>query len=421
MMFSFLYDICLAFWMFFMLPKWLYKMRKGDRFSFREQLGIKISNFNTPCISGKKIWICAPSVGEVKAIIPLIHELKATIPHLCIFLSTFSKAGYELGKSELSNLVVHFRMPLDFSWTIKRIYRLMQPELVLSVETGFWYHFIRYAPKFILINGKISYDSFKKFSYFSFVSDKIFERVGLFCLQNETYAERFLKLGVPAHKIAITGNLKWDQQPSQIALDEWKKTIGFSSESIFVTIASTHEKEEEMLLSALDEWFHQSHHVKILLAPRHPERFKQVAQWLSNKKIPFQRLSEIQKSPIHCDSSKIILIDQMGVLAPCFQISKLAILGGSFIDHIGGHNIFEPIVMGTPVIFGPFMHNQEEMVELILKTGAGKQVRLDQLSTCVSQVLEDPLFVEMKDSGSRLKESVKGSTARTLEKIVSFF
>jgi 3-deoxy-D-manno-octulosonic-acid transferase len=237
-------------------------------------------------------------------------------------------------------------------------------------------------------------------------------------VQSQLYKERFEKMGIDPSKIVVTGNLKFDAAPTLMSPEEkarWQEELGLSPQDPLLVIGSTHAPEEEWILAALDPHLREIPTLKILIVPRHPERFASVKEHLLSR--GFSSLSYTQRSS-KTGNERIILIDTMGLLHRCYELATLAIVAGSFIDTVGGHNIFEPISLGIPVLFGPHMHSQPDLVPLILEKKAGIQVTLQQLPSQTKELLQNPSLRNTYAQACRsLSIQVQGSARRTLEKI----
>ncbi|NDE82082.1 MAG: hypothetical protein EB051_00490 [Chlamydiia bacterium] len=232
--------------------------------------------------------------------------------------------------------------------------------------------------------------SFIRFSKIPGFFRKILGSLDLLCVQNQEYRSRFVSLGANPSSVAVTCNIKLDTDIR--AFDSLEKQvlrerIGLQEGDFVITVASTHEGEEELILSQIYPLCLARPNVKILLVPRHPHRFAEVKALLQTKKIPcfIYSASESVKGAV----PQVVLIDQMGMLIDCYQISQLSIVGGSFIDKVGGHNICEPIVLGVPVFFGPFMFSQKDLRDLSLSFQAGKQIQIQDLGFAVSAFMDD--------------------------------
>ena len=406
-MLKLLYNAALFLFILLMLPKWLWELlrhRKHTR-SLRDKLGLNPFTF-TP--TKPVIWIHSISVGETKAVAPLVALIQEKVPHFSIVLSIITETGFEEAKRSLKNIAHTFYLPFDFSWIMRRLYRKLKPELLILVEGDFWFNLIQDAPHVALVNGKLSEKSLARFRAVPFFSKPLFRKLDLLCVQSDRFQERFKGLGVDEAKIVVTGNLKFDQPLPHSDKEVWQKKLGLQPHDRVLVIGSTHETEEENLLTALNPLLQQFPNLKIVLAPRHPERFASIAALLKKQGIPFALFS--QGAPF----GQLLLIDAMGVLAHAYQFAEIAIVGGSFVTHVGGHNIFEPAALGVPVLFGPYMEAQKDLVELVVGAGAGRQVTLQEVAPTVSAWLRDPP-VEMQRAGKALREAMHGATLRTWE------
>jgi 3-deoxy-D-manno-octulosonic-acid transferase len=413
----FLYDALLILGLILSSPMILWKMIKYKKYrhNFLDRLG-----FRRPSLSlkGPCVWVHAVSLGETKAATALIKQIQKERPDLPIVFSSSTETGLQEGKKNLAMLAAHFLLPLDFSWTMKALAKQINPQLLILVESDFWYNLISSVKTVVLINGKISERSTRRFKFFSFFTKRIFSLFKLLCVQSDLYKKRFTSLGIPSHQIVSTGNLKLDQVIPVINLEKGREQFGLTLQDRVITLGSTHHPEEEELLEALDPLFSQFPHLKILLVPRHPERFSSVTALLEKKGLPFARYSD-PRFLSQAKQAQVIFIDAMGLLETCYQLSEIAVVGGSFISHVGGHNIFEPVSVGVPVLFGPHMQAQKELVDLALSYKVGHQVTLLTLPQIVKSFLEAPPL-SMHQRALELTKKMQGSTQRTWDNIRPF-
>ncbi len=409
MLFSFFYNLALFFLALLALPKLLYQLifLKKYRSSFAQRFGFHFPQIDKG--NQKLVWIHAVSVGETKAIAALAKLIKDS--GAILLISSITETGHAEAKRSIPFADYFVFLPFDFSWIIKPIVKGVKPDLVICSETDIWYNFLKSAKKNkasnILVNGKISERSFKGLQVFSFFSKKLFGLLDLLAVQNEEYKQRFEQLGVNPNLLNVTGNLKLDEKIEINSTDTIIDTLGLTKEDFVIVLGSTHAPEEKLILKKLQTLFHTYPKIKILVVPRHPERFDSVASIIAAHDPDYGRLSR-------GTTGKIILIDTMGLLKSCLQIANLAIIGGSFVPGIGGHNITEPAQYGVPVLFGPFMHNQPDFPEIILKNRAGEQITLDQLSHTVQNLFENPQKLQkMGLEGKNLLTRMQGSTQAT--------
>jgi 3-deoxy-D-manno-octulosonic-acid transferase len=400
------------------LPKILLQWSKY-RHHARDRLGF---NLPKPPAKGPVIWIHAVSFGETRAVLPLYKQLRKSYPDHSIVISSTTETGHNEAKKILPDADAHFLLPLDFSWNMRRLCKRLKPKLLILVESDFWYQLLKAVKeqrgKIALVNGKISEKSAKRFKLFRFFAKRLFGLIDCFCVQNEHYATAFKEIGVDPAKITVTGNIKLDAAFPKLSPQEkaeWKQNLGITATDRVLVIGSTHEPEEEWLFGALDRVWEQIPELKVIIVPRHPERFAHVAKHLRQRGLSVIAYSErAQKTGLE----RVVLIDAMGLLNTCYQLAEVAIVGGSFASHVGGHNIFEPAAVGVPVLFGPHMHDQPDLVRLILSAHAGQQLTLPELPGALLDLLNNPeKRLETSQHGLNLSEQARGATQRTYEKI----
>jgi 3-deoxy-D-manno-octulosonic-acid transferase len=351
-----------------------------------------------------RVWIHAVSLGETKAVKALVELIQKELPLSTIVFSTTTETGQKEAKTNLKAIKKTFFLPLDFSFLMKKIVQLIQPDLFILVETDFWFNLLqelkRNHAKIAVVNGKISTTSYKRFTKFKKFSKALFNSVDQFCLQSDTDKLRFLDLGVSNEKIVVTGNMKFDIE----SVIKNREDLKFPRMRKLVTIASTHENEEAMILKELEKLDHDKE-LTFLIAPRHPERFNKISELLKKQNISFKTISEEGNG-----LEKVVLVNQMGIMDECYAHSKAVIMGGSFVDYVGGHNIYEAARHGIPVLYGPHMHKQESIVNSLKKHQIGKQIPLNKLSETLENLLKAP---PSQHSIEVLKSEVEGATKRS--------
>ena len=406
-MFYLIYNFILHFLGVLFLPKFLFCLlfRGKYRSSFGSRLG-----FDFPVIEGDfVIWVHAVSVGEVRAVSGLIKKLCLEHPDAVIILSCITETGYAEGLRSVSGVDHHVYLPLDLSYIVRPIVRRVSPDIVVICETDFWWNFLSEArdvgAELILVNGKVSQRSLNRYCKLPIVANSFFSIFRYFCVQNSVYEERFKKVGVPKNKLFVTGNLKFDDEYVVLQDEElfrWRKDLGLSSDDKVVVIGSTHDPEEIQLLNIMKDVWTEFPSLRVLLLPRHPERFDYVRSIIKD--------------------DRVILIDKMGCLREVYQLADIAIVGGSFITTVGGHNILEPVKYNVPVLFGPYMYSQPGMEELVLEYGAGVKMELSRVGENVLNLLKNEKLREaMGEAGKHLFEDVQGSVEKTfsiVEKVI---
>jgi len=417
-MFFVIYEILLYLVALLSVPKLLYSLvvLKKYRHSLLPRLG-----FGLPPLQKKGrfcIWVHAVSVGETKAVAPLVKKLREQSPNAFIIISSITETGHEEAKRSLPFADRYLFLPFDFSWLVGRIIRKAEPDLVMITETDFWLNFQRAAKKsgakVVLVNGKISLRSLHRHQKIPFIAKYLFSSFDLLCMQSSLYMERFAAMGLPKEKMVVTGNLKLcDEYPHFTPQERaaFKKKMGFGNDDSVVVIGSTHAPEEELLMLELRKVWEKEPQMKVILVPRHPERCPEIIAVLKEEKRSFVLYSQISDKD---GGERVVLVDTMGVLRQCYQIADLAIVAGSFTPKIGGHNILEPCWYGVPVLCGPYMFSQPEFLELLLEFGAGEQLPMDQVGDRALSLLQNPYSSrEMGDAGVRAVHSAKGAVDQT--------
>lgn len=412
MIFSFFYDLILSV---LCLPSFAYSYFFKNKYkaSLKQRFG-----FGFPMIDKKNkplIWIHAVSVGETRAIASLAKMLKEDYT---LLISSITETGFDEAKRAIAFADYHVFLPLDISFIIKPILKRVKPDFVLISETDLWFQFLKASKsngaKVMLVNGKVSARSAKRLEWVPFFCKKLYGLIDFFSVQNKIYFERFLSLGVGADKIAVIANLKFDEEFfgfEKQELELFKKRIGIDSKAKVLVVGSTHDPEEKMILKLLKPIFEKHPDLKVLIVPRHPERFDEVEKELILQKVGYCRYCKTE----NCNE-KVVLIDAMGLLRKCYSVATVAIVGGSFTRKIGGHNILEPLAYKVPVLFGPYMHSQPDFLDVVLTHQAGLQVEEEELAEVINDLLDNSerRFL-LGDSGFKLISQFRGSTKLTLD------
>ncbi|MDJ0651793.1 MAG: 3-deoxy-D-manno-octulosonic acid transferase [Simkaniaceae bacterium] len=398
-----LYDSALSLLFVIALPKLLYDyLFKGK---YRKSLTARISPVVPRVVKKPIIWLHAVSVGETKALSTLVPHIRKTYPGAFIYVTTISETGQEEAKKRIPDADSIGYLPLDFSWIMKSFVRKLNPTLLVLVEGDYWFNLIREVKckgaKIFVVNGNLSEKSLKRYLAIPFFSRQIFSSIDHFCIQGESYVERFSKLGIPTENLKMTGNLKFDiPGEEKDDLEKVRKRFNLKPKDRVITLGSTHEGEEELLCKSLRPALTMDPHLKILVVPRHPERFS--------------RVKNLIRYP------QITVVDQMGILPKCYRLSHIAIVGGSFIEGIGGHDIFEPAKMGIPTLYGPYMYKQVDLDRGMTASGAGIKVSQSYLLEATLKLLHDSNFhFEMGEKGKHFAYKVMGASFRTWQEINS--
>jgi 3-deoxy-D-manno-octulosonic-acid transferase len=311
------------------------------------------------------IWFHAVSVGEVVASSALVEScVKAGFR---VLVTTMTPTGSEQVKRMFGAKVFHQYCPYDFSFAIHQFLKDRQPKLLMVFETELWPGILsrchqRNIPIF-LANARISNRSYGRYLKTAVFWRHILSYFTKIFVQSTKDAERFISLGANASQIELAGNLKFQAIPSDLSkLEEWKKFKAYYPDKDILVFGSTHHGEEEVILEVWDKLKAHFNHLILVLVPRHPERFDKVFQLLKQKyQKGVSRISSWQPG----ESLDILLVDQMGVLNSLYSIARFAFVGGSLVP-VGGHNVLEPLTYGVPVLTGPYTHNQQDLIRILL-------------------------------------------------------
>jgi 3-deoxy-D-manno-octulosonic-acid transferase len=343
-----------------------------------------------------------------------------------ILLSTVTATGNRVAKGRFPQADGIVFFPLDFRWIVRRALRQIRPRTVLLTETELWPNFLRACAEegipCILINGRISKGSFRRYGWVRPFFRRMVKDMPLFLMQTEADLLRIIELGANPASVKRTGNLKFDQyaqgedeNPRTKLLQELRIEEGAP---VFIA-ASTHEGEEKAALEAFLQSKKEVEDLLLILAPRHPERWPGVERMLNQRGLAYSKRSELRAASGRVGD--LILLDSMGELGRIYSLGTVVFVGGSLV-RIGGHNILEPAFYGVPILFGPHMHNFQEITELFLAEGAALAVRdSSQLAEELLWLLRHP--EEAKDMGAKgrvILDQNRGATQRTLDLLKAY-
>lgn len=412
-----LYDIIAVFIFLFYFPIYLFrgKFHKG----FLRRLGFlpKELQLDSP------IWIHAVSVGEAMAMRALLNELRQHFPRKKFVISTVTPTGNKIAQSLAGPGDFVTYLPLDFSFIVDSVIRRIVPSLFIIVETEIWPNLIsslhRKRIPVIIVNGRVSDSSFKGYACIRFLLQPLLRKVSLFCVQSQRDAERLGQLGADAGKIKVTGNMKFDitdYTDFKTDYTDYRRKLGLQSEDKLWVAGSSHPGEEEIIIAAYKELLAEFPSLKLLIAPRHPQRALEVGGLVRSAGFDSIFLSGPSRDTRYAIRSTIFILDTIGELLNYYAIADIVFVGGSLVKK-GGHNILEPLALERPVIFGPHMFNFREAAELFLKNQAALQVHnKKELCENMTRLLRQPEYGKAlsKRAFSLLRQN-RGSSAKTLQ------
>jgi len=407
------------------LPPYLYKIlvKKKYRESTKGMLGLNLPRETWNKEPGtRNLWLHAVSVGEVVAGKAVLAEWVKLEPGTRILASTVTETGQQKAREILTEAEAVIYYPLDFTGIVRRFLATYNPQVYIMMETEIWPNFLREAGargvKIFLANGKLSDRSFSWWMKAGKLFQGTFDAITAACVQTQEDREKFMALLRRPEHILVTGNCKFDSSGSPLTPQEKAEILSrlkITDRSPILVVGSTHPGEEEIILEAWDRARQKVPGLKLILAPRHPERFDAVARLLESRGIVFSRYSNPS-----LENPDAVLVDAMGVLAKLYGVGDVAVVAGSFVP-IGGHNLLEAAVHRVPVLYGPHMHKQPEILKIFKFSSAGKQVEKDELAPALEALfLNEDERRRMGEAGAAAALQNRGSARRTVEFIRSF-
>jgi 3-deoxy-D-manno-octulosonic-acid transferase len=369
-----------------------------------------------PCV-----WLHAVSVGEVNLLQPILAELGQRQPTWECVISTTTRTGFALARKKYAGYQV-FYCPLDFSWAVRQALRRIRPAVLVLAELELWPNLIRAARQYgaavAVINGRLSDKSFRGYQWIRPLVRRSLERINLVAVQNETYAERFRALGARPPSVHVTGSIKFDGAQTERdnpATTRLRQLWSVPDDAFVLLAGSTQDPEEQMAVDTFRELLRQRPDARLIVVPRHPERFDEVAQMLDRTGLAWQRRSRLEESPGSAPAH-VLLVDVVGELGAWWGLATVGFVGGSMGSR-GGQNMIEPAGYGVAVCFGPHTWNFRDVVVQLLQQQAAVVVHdQSELTAFVRRCLESPHSAQ--ELGQRARQLVlaqQGATRCTVD------
>jgi 3-deoxy-D-manno-octulosonic-acid transferase len=391
------------------------------RAGLRGRLGLVPEGLHAAVAGRDVIWVHAVSVGEVMAATQLIRELKAALPELVVAVSTTTETGQRLAKERLAGSPV-FYLPLDFAFAVRRYLGVLRPRMLVLMESELWPRLIEECAKsgvpVVVVNARVSDRSFPRYMRLRRLWRPFLEMISLFLAQSQETAGRLVKIGAPAERVRVTGNLKYDVQ-SREASQMTRRIGGMLWQASLIVAGSTLAGEEEALLAAWSEIVKAVPDAALLIAPRHPYRFDEVLGLIRKSGYPFFRCSDLLLDSEPIVGGTVLLLDTIGDLASMYGIATVAFVGGSLVPK-GGHNPLEPAQFGVPVVMGPSFENFREVVKSMREMDAIRIVAPETLAESLTAMLRDSEEARaLGERGRAAFEAQAGATERTVNALMA--
>ena len=426
----FLYNLALVAAFVLGGPWWLWKMATTQKYrqGLRERLGRvpRRLGLGLPAVPARQapaarpvIWLHAVSVGEVLAVSRLVGEIDREFPGIRLLISTTTRTGQELARRRFGYGRV-FYCPLDLPWAVRAYFEALRPRLLILAETEFWPNLLsgcfRRGIPVVVVNARISDRSWPRYRRLRRLWRPFLSRLTRVLAQAETDAERLLSLGCEPERVSVAGNLKFDVRVTREA--DATRLLRAQGEGLrFVVAGSTLEGEEAALLKAWPRLLAAEPALILVLAPRHPERFDDVAALLVKSGLPWVRRSGWAVAPAAeaIGPGKIVLLDTIGELASVYSLASVAFVGGSLVPG-GGHNPLEPAQFAVPIVIGPHYANFRPIVEELLAHQALRIASNENLAASLLELLQNRAAGEAMGARARqIFEQRAGATDRCVE------
>lgn len=400
----FFYNLALLAALIAGAPWWLWRMATTHKYreGLDERLGFVRASLLRQVTDGADgasnrsrpvIWLHAVSVGEVLAVGRLVAELDRALPEFRLLISTTTRTGQALARERFGRERV-FYCPLDLPWAVRAYLSALRPRMLILAETEFWPNLLngcfRRGIPVAVVNARISDRSWPRYRRMRGVWRPMLGRLARVLAQSETDAERLRAIGCTVDRVSVTGNLKFDVRATEEA-EATRQLKARLRELRLLVAGSTLEGEEAALLEVWPRLLESKPQLAMVLAPRHPERFAEVAGLLAKSGVPWVRRSAWraeQAIPQPIAAGQIVLLDTIGELASVYSLAAVAFVGGSVIP-AGGHNPLEPAQFGVPIIMGPHYANFRAIVDELIAHHALRIAANGELGEALMEILAD--------------------------------
>ena len=405
---------------------WVLLSRKR-RANLPDRIGLRGAPRQTPVDGRPTVWVHAVSVGETLAAVPLLRLLRRRVPDARLLVSSVTLTGRETAVKSLSGVADGgFFFPFDLPGLCGRFLDRVRPDVVAIVETEIWPNFIaacaRRGVPVVIVNGRLSKRSFAGYMRFRWFFAPILRTIHTISAQTAEDAERFAALGAPREIVTVGGNLKFDVTHPETGASPLsglllrEKGVGGGA---WIVAGSTHDDEEAQLLRAFLSAREGNASIRLLLAPRHPERFDAVESLVCREGVSMVRRTAIPEGADHLPET-VLLLDTVGELSGAYAAADLAFVGGSLVPK-GGHNVLEPAWHGVPTIVGPHMENFREIADAFLAGEALIRVSgEEELADRFKRFAADPgVFRETGRRAKELLEMFRGASEASTDAVLS--
>jgi len=422
-----LYNILLLVAAVFAVPYFAFRMILTGK--YRKSLGPKFG-FNPSEIfnamkGSPRVWIHAVSVGEVTAAAPVVNSLRARYPEACIVVSTGTETGQEMARKIIPEASAFIYYPLDIPSVIRKVIRQVRPDIFVPTETELWPNFIRICReegvKIVMVNGRISPRSFKRYAATRFFWKPLLREIDNIGAISEVDAKRLIALGMPPARVRVLGNAKYDSFAAKASVklrEEMMERLNMTKDDRVLVAGSTHEGEEQVILSVYERLLKTCPDMKLIIIPRHSERGQAVLNLVGEKGFK----DSLAMTGIHGgrkrQNERVVVVDVIGELFKVYSLATVVFCGGSLVPR-GGQNILEPAAWGKVIFHGPYMDDFRDEKDLLEACGAGITVsNADELLDGILKCLSDPKDLARRGERGRAVVAANAGAAERYAELI---
>ena len=364
------------------------------------------------------IWFHAVSVGEAEALFPLVRKIKQHHPHAKYLVTTTTPTGSARVQAVLGQTVEHVYLPYDTPTAVRRFMQAFKPVLAVIMETEIWPNLYTYCGEnnipLYMINARVSEKSVRGYQKLPTLMRPVITSIKQIAAQTKEDAERFIAIGAKPGQVKTVGNIKFDLEIPEDVIAEGKQLKASAFKGRFVWLAaSTHKGEEQIFLEVYQALKPKIPELLLLIVPRHPERFAEVATLCGQNKLAV--IVRTSKQPCHLGTD-VYLGDTMGELKMLYAAADVAFVGGSMVP-VGGHNLLEAAAIGIPMLFGPYMANFKEIADKVLGQNTAIQCHdKEAIVKAIQALYSDPGYRKLLvDNGKLFVQANRGAIEKLYE------
>lgn len=436
-----LYSFLFGAWVMVMIPFFLFKAWRHQKYlpALKQRLGDLPETLRAD--TRPTIWIHSCSVGETLSVQPLAHALSQRFPQARFVFSTITKTGQAIAQERFAKYGPGntFYFPVDLAWIANKVLDQIQPQMLITIDTEIWPNTLHEAHRrgipVVMVNGRISAQSFQYYRWVQPLLGPVFQNYRALLMKSQEDAARVQRMGAPPSKIQVSGNIKYDRSLVEKDVTEAQAAAMDHSlaltktEAPLIVAGSTHDDEEQTLLAVLARIRETPglERTRLLIVPRHPERFAAVAAQAQKAGWRVKRRTDPAAGEPNAD---VLILDTLGELGTAYRFATVVFVGGTLIPH-GGQSIMEPALYAKPIVIGPSMKNFPQIIDDFRERGgiaqidateADKEAQKQQLADTFVRLLQDANARNaMGRAALSVFEGSQGATQFTVDQVAAIF